>query len=122
MIIGNGVDITEVDRIKKNLDNKRFLFKIYSESEITYLKNRKFNSQTAAGMFAAKEAVSKCLGTGFTNFGPKDIEILKDDKGKPYVNLRNNARERATQLELTNIQLSISHTKDYAIAFCIVEK
>ena len=121
MIISIGIDITEVERIKRNLENDRFLKKIYSDTELEYLKMRKFNSQTAAGMFAAKEAVSKCLGTGFSNFGPCHIEILKDDKGKPYVLLSGNALKRAEELNIKNIHISISHTCDFAVAQCLAE-
>jgi phosphopantetheine--protein transferase-like protein len=121
MIKGTGVDITEINRIKKNLENERFINKIYSKKEEEYLKSRKFNCETAAGMFAAKEAVSKCLGTGFSNFGPCHVEILKDEVGKPYVILTENALKRAQELEISSIHLSISHTSEYAIAFCVAE-
>lgn len=121
MIKGTGVDITEVSRIKKNLESEKFLNKIYSQVEIEYLKLRKFNPETAAGMFAAKEAVSKSLGTGFNNFGPRHIEILKNEMGKPYVNLSGNALKRAKELEIENIHISISHTQDCAVAFCVAE-
>lgn len=121
MIKGTGIDMTEVERIKKNLSFEKFINKIYSKDEVEYLETRKFNAQTAAGMFAAKEAVSKCLGTGFTNFGPCHIEILKDEMGKPYVKLLGNALKKAQQLEIKNIHVSISHTAEYAIAFCVAE-
>lgn len=121
MIKGTGIDLTEVERIKKNMENNRFLQKIYSERELEYLKIRKFNPQTAAGMFAAKEAVAKCLGTGFSNFGPCDIEILKDEMGKPIVFLINNALKRAEELNIKCIHISISHTNDFALAQCIAE-
>ena len=121
MIKGTGIDIAEVNRIKDNLGNEKFLNKIYSANEIEYLKHRKFNSQTAAGMFAAKEAVSKSLGTGFLNFWPCNIEILKNETGKPYVNLTGNALIRAQEMNIENIQISVSHTSEYAIAFCIAE-
>lgn len=121
MIKGIGIDMAEVDRIERNIENDRFLKKIYSIKEIEYLKTRKFNPQTAAGMFAAKEAVSKCLGTGFSNFGPCDIEISKDEMGKPCVNLMNNALKRAMELNIEVVHLSISHTKIYAIAYCVAE-
>lgn len=121
MIKGTGIDMTEVERIKKNLSFVKFINKIYSKSEVEYLETRKFNAQTAAGMFAAKEAVSKCLGTGFSNFGPCHVEILKDELGKPYVNLLENALKRAQELEISNIQISISHTAEYAVAFCVAE-
>jgi len=121
MIKGNGIDIIEVERIKKSIVNEAFLKKIYTENEIDYLRNRKLNPQTAAGLFAAKEAVSKCLGTGFSTFGPTDIEISKDDNGKPIVNLMNNALVIAKKNNISNIQLSITHIKDYALAFAIAE-
>ena len=121
MIKGTGIDMAEVVRIEKNIENERFLNKIYCENEIKYLSVRKFNPQTATGMFAAKEAVSKCLGTGFTNFGPRDIEIIKDELGKPMVKLMNNALKRAVKLNIDIIHLSISHTKEYAIAYCVAE-
>ena len=121
MIKGTGIDLTEVERIKKNMENSRFLEKIYSDRELEYLKSRKFNPQTAAGMFAAKEAVAKCLGTGFSNFGPCHIEIIKDEAGKPHVNLTNNALKRAEKLNIKTIHISISHTKDLAVAQCVAE-
>lgn len=121
MIKGTGIDITEIDRIKKNLDNEKFINKIFSKNEQEYLKLRKYNAQTAAGMFAAKEAVSKCLGTGFSNFGPCHVEILKDVMGKPYVNLLDNALKRAEELQIETIHVSISHTQELATAICIAE-
>lgn len=121
MIKGTGIDMTEVERIKKNLYNEKFMNKIFSITEQEYLKTRKFNAQTATGMFAAKEAASKCLGTGFANFGPCHIEILKDEMGKPYINLTENALKRAQELQIEIIHVSISHTADYAMAFCVAE-
>lgn len=121
MIKGTGIDIIEVERIKNNMANNRFLEKIYSKKELEYLKIRKFNPQTAAGMFAAKEAVAKCLGTGFSNFGPCHIEILKDEKNKPYVVLRSNALKWSEELNIKNIHISISHTEDFAVAQCVAE-
>lgn len=121
MIKGTGIDITEIARIRENIENDRFLHKIYSQDELEYLKTRKFNPQTAAGMFAAKEAVAKCLGSGFSNFGPCHIEIIKDELGKPLVKLRNNALKRAEELNISIIHISISHTDDLAIAQCVAE-
>ncbi len=121
MIKGCGIDIIEVERIKKNIENERFLKKLYTEKEIEYLSERKFNPQTAAGLFAAKEAVSKCLGTGFSTFGAADIEILKDDSGKPIVNLSKNALIISNQKGISSIHLSITHIKDYALAYAVAE-
>lgn len=121
MIKGTGIDLVEVDRIKKNLQNPSFLGKIYSDRELKYLESRKFNPQTAAGIFAGKEAVAKCLGTGFSNFGPRHIEILKDELGKPTVNLLANALKRAEEIKIKSIHLSISHTDNFAVAQCVAE-
>jgi len=121
MIKGNGIDVIEVERIKKNIQNEVFMKKLYTKNELEYLKTRKYNPQTAAGIFAAKEAVSKSLGTGFSTFGPLDIEILKNEMGKPIVLLLNKALEIAKDNNITNIQLSITHIKEYAIASCIAE-
>jgi holo-[acyl-carrier protein] synthase len=121
MIKGTGIDITEIERIKMNLECEGFLERIYSDRELEYLKSRKFNHQTAAGMFAAKEAVAKCLGTGFFSFGPRQIEILKDDMGKPCVFLSGKALRRAEDLNIERIHITISHTKEYALAQCIAE-
>lgn len=121
MIVGIGIDITDIERIKRNLKNVKFLNKIYTKNEIEYLKSRKFNSHTAAGIFAAKEAVSKCLGSGFKGLGPLDIEILKDEKGKPVVILLGKALYKASELNITHIHLSISHVKEYAVAYCVAE-
>lgn len=121
MIKGNGIDIIEVERVQKNIKNQSFLRKIYTEKEIDYLKKRKFNPQTAAGLFAAKEAVAKCLGTGFSNFGASDIEITKNEMGKPLVTLYNNALKICKENKIFNIQVSITHIKDYAVAQAIAE-
>ena len=121
MIKGTGIDIAEVERIKKNMENMKFLEKLYSNRELEYLETRKFNPQTAAGMFAAKEAVAKCLRTGFSNFGPCHIEILKDENDKPYVVLLSNALKRAEELDIKSIHISISHTGELAVAQCVAE-
>lgn len=121
MIKGNGVDIIEVERIAKNIKSESFVNKVFTLNEIEYLKSINFNPQSAAGIFAAKEAVSKCLGTGFSGFGTLCIEISKNEKGKPLVNLLDAALEISKENNIENIQISISHIKDYAIAFAIAE-
>ena len=77
--------------------------------------------ETIAGNFAAKEALSKALGTGFRGYSLKDIEILRDQLGKPIVNISKKAREKTGGRAL-NINVSISHNKSNAIAFVIVEE
>lgn len=119
MIYGCGTDIVKIDRIRKNLGSDKFINKIYSINEINYLKERKYNPQSAAGMFSAKEAVSKVLGTGIRGFSFRDIEILKDELGKPVCILHNNARKIASKAGIGNIEISITHESEYAVAVAI---
>lgn len=121
MIIGNGIDIIEVRRVEKNLNNEKFLDKIYTKNEIQFIKNENMNGQTAAGIFAAKEAVSKCLGTGISGFSWTDIEVIKNSKGKPDIILYNNASKIAKNKGIHKIHISISHIKETAVASAIAE-
>lgn len=118
MIIGIGTDIIEIDRVIKASEKGHFLEKYYTENE-QKIFNKKKNS--VAGNFAVKEAVVKMLGTGFAGVSPKDIEVLRDDKGKPYVNLYNNAERIARELNIDVIHVSMSDNKDCAIAYVIGE-
>ena len=85
-IFGIGIDIAEIYRIKDILEkNNRFINKIFTENERKYFESKNFRVETIAGNFAAKEAISKALGTGIRNFEFKDIEVIRDEKGKPIV-------------------------------------
>ena len=112
-----GVDIVLVNRINKILNSKkksRFLNKIFSRSEISDSKNRQNQSEYFSGRFAAKEAIKKALSsyneTNMPSF--KSLEILNGKSGKPYVLI---SSERQS-----NINISIAHDGNYAIAFCVV--
>ncbi len=119
--IYNGVDIVKVERISKNLDKHRdsFLKKICTPGEISYIEEKNYRPETVAGLFAAKEAVSKMLGTGIGQVGFKDIEVKHLESGKPYVDIMGKLEEKMQDLGIDNIELSISHEKDYALAFAI---
>lgn len=122
MIKGIGIDIIEVPRIEAAYKkNKRFLEKLFTDTEISYVKSRSFNSFTIAGLFSAKESVSKALGTGIRGFSWTDIEITHDDLGKPLVELKNNARDIALEKKIENVMLSISHIKEQAISISVAE-
>ena len=120
--INLGVDIVLVDRINKILNSKkksRFLNKIFSSSEISDSKNRQNQSEDFSGRFAAKEAIKKALSSyNETNMNEtnmpsfKSLEILNSESGKPYVLI---SSERQS-----NINISIAHDGNYAIAFCVV--
>jgi len=117
MIFGIGVDIIKISRFEKS--STRFLKKIFSKCELDYLANK--NLESFAGMFAAKEAVAKSLGTGFKNFAPCEIEIMHKKNKKIFVKLNNNALIISRKLKIKSIKISIAHEKKYAIAFAIAE-
>lgn len=117
MIKGIGIDIIEIDRIRQALvKNNGFIDRIFTPNEKKIFVERNYPPHTIAGFFAAKEAVSKALGTGIRNMQWKDIEILKDPLGKPYVKLHNNAKDLAYSMNIDKVLISISHSKDNAIA------
>lgn len=118
-IRGVGCDIVNVIRIEKLLANDRFLDKVCTDYERSYCKGK--SAQTAAGIWAAKEAVSKAMGTGFCGYTPKDIEVCHDDNGRPQIVLHRGARTRAELLEISNLQISISHEAELALAFVVAE-
>ncbi|AJA48861.1 holo-[acyl-carrier-protein] synthase [Clostridium pasteurianum DSM 525 = ATCC 6013] len=122
MILGVGIDIVEINRIRDAIEkNSLFLKKVYTQNEIEYLKSRNLRPEYAAGRFAAKEAVSKALGTGFMQFSIRDIEIDRNVKGKPVVILKGKAKQIANKFGDYKIHLSISHSKENAIAYAILE-
>lgn len=118
MIIGIGTDIIEIQRIKKACEKEAFFMRCFTVKERIVIGN---NFSKAAGNFAVKEAVSKVFGTGVRGFELVDIEVLRDEFGKPYVNLHNNAAILAKNCNIAKIHISISNTKDYAIAYAIGE-
>lgn len=121
MIKGIGNDIIEIKRIAKAVENSQFLEKHFTNNEIELFNIRKNNIEVIAGNFVVKEAVSKMLGTGFRNFSLIDIEVLRDELGKPYVLLYNEANNIAKAMGITQIFVSIAHTKNNAIGFAVGE-
>lgn len=122
MIIGIGIDIVEIDRIERALNrNPRFIDKLFCKNEIDYFKSKNMRPEFIAGKFAAKEAVAKALGTGFRGFDFRDIEIDKNALGKPLVILRGKAKKMNKKFDNYKIHLSISHSKENAIAYAVLE-
>lgn len=120
-ILGIGIDIIEIDRIEKVLNRTpRFLDRNFTEKEIEYFKKNNLKSESIAGNFAAKEAISKAIGTGIRGFNLKDIEILRDDLGKPIVNKYNNLKEICIKYSVKEIKVSISHSENYAVANSLI--
>lgn len=118
MIIGIGTDIIEISRIHDAINkNDNFIERIFTSNEIEMFDKKNINS--IAANFAGKEAVFKVFGTGLRDFKWKDIEILRDQLGKPYVVVYNNAIKIKDNLGIDEIQVSLSHSKIYAIAFAV---
>lgn len=115
-----GVDIIEIERIEKAVERfgKRFLQRVYTDTELRVCRNM---PSRLASRFAAKEAVMKSLGTGTKGVGWREIEILHDAKGKPLVSLCGRARNRANDLGLGELAVSLSDSRDYAVAFVVGE-
>lgn len=119
MILGIGNDIIEVERVKKACEKQSFLKRCYTDREIELFAGK---AQSLAGNFAAKEAVAKALGTGFLKFSPCDIEVLRKEGGRPFVNLYGNASARAAELGTNHVFVSISNLKGLASAMAVLEK
>lgn len=124
MIIGIGTDICMVPRIKNTLaKNPRFVDKVFTPDEIAYCEKRAHPAESYAARFAAKEAVMKALGTGWDGVvNWVDIEVYQDALGKPLLRLSNGALARSQQQGVNAMHLSLSHDKDIAIAYVILEK
>jgi len=121
MIIGIGTDIIEIKRIKLAVEKEKvnFLNRIFTQNELDYFNTISKNTNTIAGAFAAKEAVMKAFGTGLRGFNFTDIEIVRNELGKPEVKLYNNAKQLAETKNIKEIHLSISHCKEYATAYVV---
>ncbi|KPJ74567.1 hypothetical protein AMJ52_00190 [candidate division TA06 bacterium DG_78] len=123
-IIGVGIDIVEVGRIKSAIAEKNnFLKRIFSEKEIKLSERGKFRFEELAGRFAVKEAVFKALKTGWRRgVAFKDIVVLNEPSGAPYVELHGKAQEYASLTGVKNVFVSISHTKGLAVAIVLLMK
>lgn len=121
-IVGIGTDIVECVRIAKMIERhgELFLERVYTEREIMYCSVRKAATQHYAGRWAAKEAVLKTLGTGWSRgIQWTDIEVRNEPGGQPYIVLSGVAKEISTELGISTIQLSISHCRSHAVAYAI---
>lgn len=121
-IVGIGADIVECVRIARMIEQhgELFLGRVYTEREIVYCRSRKHSTEHFAGRWAAKEAILKCLGTGWRRgLCWTDIEVKNDFNGKPQVQLCGAAREQAEKLGIHDLFLTISHCRAYATAYAI---
>ena len=121
MIVGIGNDIIEIERIEKAISKESFKNKVYTQRELENIEKRGDRVETYAGIFSAKEAISKAIGTGVREFSLTDLEILNDDLGKPYVVVSEKLDKiLKTKKEDYQIEISISHSRKYATAMAII--
>ena len=121
-IFGIGIDVVEVGRIAAGMEKNRdrYLGKIFTAAECAYCNAQHAPELNYAARFAAKEAVAKAFGTGIgKHAGLHDIEILRDDSGVPRVHLYGAAKEFAQARQISDIQISLTHARDYAAANAI---
>jgi holo-[acyl-carrier protein] synthase len=124
MILGTGVDIAEVSRIRESIERfgDRFLHRIFTEGEIRYCERKARRFESYAARFAAKEAGMKALGTGWSHgVRWRDIEVVRPKGQRPTIQFHGEAAAIAARLGTKNIALSLTHTSDEALAHVILE-
>ena len=120
-MLSTGVDIIEIARVGQVLDRygSRFQQRVFTPGEIEYCRGRAPN---LAARFAAKEATMKALGTGVRGVSWKDIEVVRASSGAPGIVLHGRAKTRAERLGIQEIALSLSHSREYAVAFVVAQQ
>jgi holo-[acyl-carrier protein] synthase len=122
MIIGIGTDIIEIERIKKAVQTRpKLVERVFTRNEIDYCQSRGDFYISLAARFSAKEAVAKALGTGIRDFNLQDIEVVNNSLGKPDINIYGKALEKANELGVRKIHVSLSHCREYAVAMVVLE-
>ncbi len=123
MIMGSGIDIVEVKRIKRAVEKwgDSFLKKVFTDRELDYANSKRFAYQHLAARFATKEAVLKAFGGGWSRTLPwKDVEVVNDKNGKPEIIVHGEAKKVYNKRKIERILVSMSHTKEHAIANAIL--
>src|ERR1700728_1782665 len=124
MLLGLGTDLIETRRVEQSIDRfgDRFLERIFSPLEIAYCKRKKNAAESFAARFAAKEAGAKALGTGISRGVTwKDFEVKREASGKPTLSLSGRAAELAEAMGVRRVQLSLTHSRELAIATVVAE-
>ncbi len=124
MIVGTGIDLAEVDRIRDAIrrHGNRFIDRVYTAGEIAYVESKANRFERYAARFAAKEAGMKAIGTGWRRgVGWHDFEVQNLPSGRPQLKLHGMAAEVAAQLGVRQISLSLTHTAQQGMAFVILE-
>ena len=118
MLAGIGCDLVEIRRVRRACEKEAFLSRVYTEEERRQADGK---ISMLAGNFAVKEAVAKVFGTGFRTVMPIDVEVLRDDLGKPFVVLHGGAKALAEEKKIRRIEVSISNTEEHVMAFAVGE-
>src|SRR3954465_1011745 len=123
MIVGMGLDLVEIDRVEHMIESlgERMYVRLFSESEAAYIRNKPLPGQHAAVRLAAKEAAFKALaGNELARaITWRDVEVVSDSRGIPSIRLHGTAEKRATELGVTRIHVSLTHTRDTAGAVVV---
>ncbi|MFA6850053.1 MAG: holo-ACP synthase [Selenomonadaceae bacterium] len=121
MIVGTGIDIIEIKRVRKAIESQKFVQRVFTQKEIVYCESRGVQAAASyAARFAGKEAIMKALGTGLRKGSLVEIEILSDALGCPTVSLNGYFCELAQEKRVTDIHISLSHAREYAAAQAIL--
>lgn len=124
MIVGTGIDLAEVPRIAASIERfgDRFLRRVFTESEIRYCDSKANRAERYAARFAAKEAALKAIGTGWRGgVSWTDVEVQRQPGGRPTIAFHGKAAEIAQRLGVKHIAVSLTHTREHAIAQVILE-
>ena len=118
MVVGIGIDLIEIRRLKKAIENPLFVERIFTQAERDYCDSRgRQNAASYAARFAAKEALMKALGTGLSGGGTwQDIEVLPDEKGQPLMQLSGYFGQLACEMQVSRVFVSLSHAQEFATA------
>jgi holo-[acyl-carrier protein] synthase len=124
MVIGIGTDLIEIARIAQSMGRygDRFLQRVFTPREIAYCQRKKNAAESFAARFAAKEAGAKALGTGISQgVSWLELEVAREPSGKPSLQLVGRAARRAGELGVATVSLSLTHSKDIALAVVVME-
>jgi holo-[acyl-carrier protein] synthase len=124
MLIGTGVDLIEIERIAHSVERfgNRFLRRVYTDSEIAYCRRKRSSAESFAARFAAKEAGAKALGTGISRGVTwTEFEVKREPSGRPLLALSGRAEALAKELGVKSISLSLTHTREMAMAMVLME-
>ena len=122
MIIGIGCDIIEIKRVEKAVQSEAFKKRVFTEAEIAYCESRgKQQFASFGARFAAKEALLKALGTGLRGGALTELEVLNDELGCPHLTLTGYHQELAASKGVQKIHVTLSHSKDSAMAYVVLE-